>query len=147
MAVMDRLFKTSDTWPSIPRFLTVGALSTLVDVGLFAVLHEQVGLPVLIANTLSYSTGIVISYVLHRRWTFRQRTRRGVGMQFSQFALISLNALLLNNLSLLWLSHPLGVLAAHPEDGDLLAKLCATGVGVCWNFLANNFWTFRSSPT
>jgi putative flippase GtrA len=27
----------------------------------------------------------------------------------------------------------------------LLAKLCATGVGLAWNFLVNHFWTFRVS--
>ena len=26
---------------------------------------------------------------------------------------------------------------------SLLAKLCATGVGLGWNFLGNHFWTFR----
>ncbi len=120
---------------SISRFLIVGMLGTLIDISLFAALHTWVGAPTLAANTLSYSAGIVNNFVWHRNWTFTDRPRKTTGAQFSQFAIVSLSALMLNNLIVLLLA---------PSFGALVAKICATGVGLGWNFLINNFWTFNT---
>lgn len=49
------------------RFALVGAVSTLVDFGLLLALTHLAGLPVLAANTISYSAGILISFSLNRR--------------------------------------------------------------------------------
>ncbi len=129
----------------VRRFATVGLLCTLVDVMLFSVLHGLAGLPALAANTLSYSAGIVVSFLLHRRWTFAQRPRKALGAQFSQFAAVSLSALLVNNLIVLGLSPVFGALLGNATLGAIAAKLCATAVGLCWNFLINTTWTFRDS--
>jgi hypothetical protein len=44
-----------------------------------------------------------------------------------------------------FLGPPLGVHLGSPALGDTLAKAFATGVGLGWNYLANNFWTFREA--
>ena len=120
----------------VRRFATVGLASTLVDILLFSVFQGMFGLPMLAANTLSYSAGMINSFMLHRRWTFAHRAPKSVGAQFSQFAAVSLSALLLNSLLVLWLS---------PVFGALAAKLIATAVGLGWNFLINSGWTFRDA--
>ncbi len=126
----------------IVKFATVGALGTLIDIGLFAVLHIVVGIPALAANTISYSAGIVNNFVLHRDWTFAERERKPTAEQFSQFAAVSLSALILNDL-LVWIFSPeFGRLVADAGSGTLAAKLAATAVGMVWNFVANNSWTF-----
>ncbi len=121
----------------ISRFLVVGMLGTLIDLTLFAGLYTWLDAPTLAANTLSYSAGIVNNFVWHRCWTFAHRPPKPTGAQFSQFAVVSLSALMLNNLIMLLLAPSLGV---------LIAKICATGVGLGWNFFANNLWTFRDAP-
>jgi putative flippase GtrA len=146
MSSLNELVKRSRDWQYLAKFLSVGVVGTLVDLALFTALHVMLGAPALAANTVSYSAGIVNNYLLHRHWTYADRAARALGAQFSQFAAVSLSALILNNLLVLVLAHPLGILFAHPGAGDLLAKLCATGVGVCWNFVINNNWTFRSEP-
>jgi putative flippase GtrA len=146
MAHLTGFLETNDTLRYIRRFLTVGMLGTLIDIALFTVLRVLLGIPTLAANTLSYSAGIVNNFVWHRRWTFAHRSRKAPGAQFSQFVVVSLSALMLNNLIVLWLAPSLGVLFANAGYGALVAKICATGVGVCWNFLANNLWTFRDAP-
>lgn len=145
MVHLNNLFQINDTLCHIGRFLTVGMLGTLIDFGLFVGLHAGLGVPTLTANTISYSAGIVNNFVLHRRWTFAEQSRRAVGVQFAQFAGISLGALMLNNLLALLLAPFFSTLLAHAGYGALLAKICAMGVGVCWNFLANRFWTFRDA--
>jgi putative flippase GtrA len=125
------------------RFAAVGVVGTALDLGLFALLHLSLGMAALPANTISYSAGIVNNYLLHRRWTYADRPRRPTGAQFCQFALVSLSALALNNLIVLWLSPGLGALLGRADLGAVAAKLLATSVGMVWNFAANTAWTFR----
>ena len=64
------------------RFMTVGVGSTLVDFGLFTLLHLLAGIPTLPANIISYSCGIVNSFVFNRRWTFADRREKSARRQF-----------------------------------------------------------------
>lgn len=130
----------------VTRFMLVGMAGTLVDFALFAILHTQVGMPTLLANTLSYSAGILNNYALHRCWTFAHRPARGTGRQFSQFVGVSLSALLINNLIVLLVTASFGERLAESAIGVYFAKACAIGVGMVWNFLANHLWTFRADP-
>lgn len=127
----------------VSRFAMVGLLGTLIDIALFTGLHVVLGMPSITANTLSYSAGIVNNFVWHRCWTFAQRPRKSGTIQFVQFAIVSLGGLLLNNLLVSWFVLAFASLFAHAGYDALAAKICATAVGVCWNFLVNNFWTFR----
>jgi putative flippase GtrA len=127
---------------TMARFMTVGALSTLLDVAGFALLHTTLGLPALPANVASYSLGILNSYILHRRWTYAGRPAKAARVQLLQFLAVSLSALALNTALVLLLSAALAPVAPAAYAG-LLAKLGATGVGLGWNFVLNNFWTFR----
>jgi putative flippase GtrA len=146
MASLSDAQQANLTLPRVGRFMTVGMLGTVLDVGLFTVLHVLLGVPTLAANTTSYSAGIVNNFILHRRWTFAGRLRKEVGVQFAQFVAVSLAALVMNNLLVLLLEPQLSSLFPTPAYGDICAKVCATGVGMCWSLLVNNFWTFRA-PT
>ncbi len=144
MAIIDRPWKDTETFRCLPRFLAVGFMGTFVDVGLFTGLHVLLGVPTLVANTFSYSAGMLNNFVLHRRWTFADRSGKAMSAQFMQFVLVNIIALTLNTLLVLVLAHPFNALLTYPGSGDLLAKLFATGVSMSWNFIANNFWTFKS---
>lgn len=130
----------------LARFAAVGLLGTLLDVGLFALLHGLAGLAILPANTLSYSAGIVNNFVLNRRWTYGDLPQRALGRQLLQFALVSLSALLLNNLVLVLLTPPLSATAIGTGGGYLLAKFSATVIGLGWSFVLNRVWTFKHEP-
>lgn len=131
---------------TIARFLLVGLSGTLVDFSLFAFSHQVLGISALFANTISYSAGILNNFCLNRSWTFAHRPHRGAGVQFSQFAGVSLTALLINTLIVLLLTSAISGLFVEEASGVYLAKVCATGVGVIWNFLANHLLIFRSAP-
>ena len=126
------------------RFAAVGLLGTLIDFTLFSVASMLLHLPALIANTISYSAGIVNNYYFHRTWTFAQREQKSSARLFVKFLLVSITALALNNLIVLTL---VPLLTAHLSDPALatgLAKMCAIVIGVGWNFIANHAWTFRT---
>ena len=144
LASILELFQAKDTRRSAGRFAAVGALGTLIDFSLFTGLHVLLGVPILLANSFSYSAGILNNYFLHRYWTFADRPRRAMAVQFSIFLAISLVALAINNLLVLLLAPPLGRLLSSTAGGSLGAKVCATGIGLVWNFIANHLWTFSA---
>ncbi|MBI5301616.1 MAG: GtrA family protein [Chloroflexi bacterium] len=136
--------ETNHRWRGIGRFLAVGVLGTLVDLTLFAGLRAC-GITTVVANTISYSAGIINNFILHRRWTFADQEQRTLGTQFTQFTIVSLSALIINNLLVLSLAPSFDTLFNLASYGTLLAKICATAVGVIWNYFANTLWTFRST--
>jgi putative flippase GtrA len=144
MAHISETIRPTDTLRSAARFGVVGVLGTLIDFTLFSVLNIQVGIPVLLANSLSYSAGIVNNYFFHRFWTYAQRSSAATIRQFSQFVGLSLSALALNNLMMMMLAPVLSKMIANQALGALGAKICATALGMSWNFLANHLWTFRN---
>jgi putative flippase GtrA len=146
MVRLNRFYQTNDPLQHVLRFMTVGAVGTVIDVVLFATLRVGLGIPALLANTVSYGSGTVNNYVLHRRWTFAGGPSKAIRVQFAQFILVSLSALLANNLLLVALEPGFDRLFASSEFGELCAKACAMGAGMCLSFLANHLWTFRNAP-
>jgi putative flippase GtrA len=126
--------------------MTVGALGTLIDVLLFSVLRVRLGIPALMANTVSYSTGTVNNFLLHRNWTFANLPRKSFGTQFLQFAAVSLSALAVNNLLLVLLEPSFDTLFATSSLSEMAAKACAMGAGMCLSYLLQHLWTFRAEP-
>lgn len=137
-------FQANPTLRSAARFAVVGLIGTLIDVLLFGGLHLALGLASLAANVISYSAGIVNNYFWHRGWTFAERRNNHRG-QFVQFVVASLIALAINSLIVLALTPFFGRIFAAAGPAAMLAKLCAVGVGMGWNFLANHLWIFKSS--
>ena len=52
------------------RFLTVGALNTLVGLGVIFLSMSAFGFGLASANALGYAVGVALSFHLNRRWTF-----------------------------------------------------------------------------
>jgi len=126
------------------RFLTVGALGTLLDFGLLAAL-KYAGVATILANSFSFTAGVVNNFTWNSRWTFADLRRRNAnaGAMFFQFLMVSLVGLALNNAIVLLLEAPLGALIGNADFGYVPAKIIATGVVVFWNYFANRNWTFR----
>jgi putative flippase GtrA len=145
MARLSNIYKTNHPLQHVLRFMTVGAVGTVIDIVLFATLRVGLGIPALLANTVSYGSGTVNNYVLHRRWTFADGPSKAIRVQFAQFIVVSLSALVVNNLLLLLLEPGFDRLFASSEVGELCTKVCAMSAGMCLSFLANHLWTFRNA--
>ncbi|MBI3162026.1 MAG: GtrA family protein [Chloroflexi bacterium] len=133
---------TSREMERFSRFLAVGAVGTVLDFSLLTLL-KLAGLPTLLANTLSFSTGLVNNFTWNRLWTFNDIIQPNWRKQLAQFTVVSLVGLALNNLIVLSLEGIFGSLLGQPDWGYLPAKVIATGVVVFWNYFANRMWTFR----
>jgi putative flippase GtrA len=124
------------------KFATVGAIGMVVDLSILNVMHKVLGLPLLIANSISFSTAVVSNFTWNRLWTFPESRQRPIVSQLGQFALVNIIGLGINN-AVLWTIHHL-ITGFVPDPFDYnLAKITAIGVVLFWNFFVNRMWTYR----
>ena len=135
------------------KFNVVGVLNTAVDFVVFWLLNTLLGTAAYIAQVVSYSCGILNSYLWNSNWTFReQRTR-----SFREIALfLAVNLVSLGvSLGAMWLCRNVlgmtnewaaGFLPASLTrwiQGDTIAKLVATVFSVAVNFVGNRLFVFN----
>lgn len=107
------------------RYISAGAISAVVETGLFLALYQQLQLPVLAANMLAISCALLLCFVLHKHWTFG--ARGDVGRQLKLYLLMQVFSVLFNNLLIyLFITQ-----WAWPP---LPAKVLQIGIVFLWNF-------------
>ena len=116
------------------KFAVVGVVNTLIDYGVFALLAQVLFVNVYLAQVISYSCGILNSYIWNRSWTFRSENR------FFGPTLVLFLAL---NLCMLGIST--AVLAFFLKIGfsKLIAKGCTVAVTMVISFVVNRLWVFK----
>ncbi|MBU0490287.1 MAG: GtrA family protein [Chloroflexi bacterium] len=116
------------------KFAIVGALNTVVDMGLYLVLAHWVGVWPVAAKVISYSVGVLNSFAWNRSWTFRSEA--SAWKTLALFVLVNLVALGLNA----GVMHVCLDTLAAPE---LISLALATGVAFLWNFAVSKLVVFR----
>jgi putative flippase GtrA len=130
----------------ILRFMAVGFISTVCAVvlynwltyepyGIWSPLHEHVTWSYIV----SHGIGMLVSYDLSRRWTFKQRSgAKKAGEGFVSYAIINIITMTTIPLGCLWLSrHALGL--TSPLDDNLSGNV----VGLVLSQIAR-FYLFRT---
>ena len=124
-------------WP-IKRFLrfgVVGFSGVFVDLGIFYVLREMLGLALTRSAILSSEVAIINNFLWNDLWTFsdissRQRGWRKRVKRLLKFNIVCLSGLVLNVLLVNLLFNVLGV-------NEYIAKLIAIAAVTFWNFWFN----------
>lgn len=120
----------------IVRYCLVGASGVVVDLALLSLLHEVGGLPLLIANALSFTGAVASNYRLNSWWTFRTREQRSHMVGGALFLFAAVVGLAINTTGLWALTDRLDI---H----YIPAKLLLVIVVFIWNFVFNSAITFR----
>ena len=120
-------------------FFVIGLLNTAVDAALFVLFHDQFGWSIVLANIISTSVALSVSYTLNSRYTFAFRDRFN-GQSIVRFLAVTLSGA--------WLIQPLIIIAVLSVlsqinhsflDGptsSLIAKLATAAFSMIWNY----FW-------
>lgn len=124
------------------KFATVGAFGMLVDLTVLNVLHKVFGLPLLVANSISFTLAVLSNFTWNRLWTFPESRDRPIFRQLGQFAIVNLIGLAINNLVLWVVFNVLSKFIPDPWDYNL-AKIAAIGVVLFWNYFINRKWTYK----
>lgn len=126
------------------RFMAVGAVSTAIAVLLYnwlayepyhlwSPLHRHITT----AYIVSHGVGMLVSYELSRRWTFKQRADRKPGEGFVSYAIINIITMVTIPVGCLWFSrHVLGL------QNGLADNLSGNVVGLLISQVAR-FYLFR----
>lgn len=117
------------------KFQVVGVINFLVDYGVFSLLTLAVGMGSVSANIISYTCGIINSFVLNRYWTFKIKLGF-FSLHFVKFVLVNLVSLGINTLAV-YILKDLYMLPGF------WAKLAATAFSFTVNFAGNKLLVFR----
>lgn len=114
------------------KFSLVGAVNTVIDFTVFTVLSNM-GVLLLAAQCVSYTCGVLNSYLLNRTWTFRGRGQ--YSGQLIRFLALNLGTLTITYGMLVYFHDYL----VWPI---LVSKLLATGVSLVINFMGSRLLIF-----
>lgn len=121
-------------------FGVVSIVTTVLDFGLFNVL-VHLGTSLLLANTISYSAGILASYLLNKHYTFEGGGREKIHHEVGLFVLINVGGLWVNNLAVFAASRAF-------NDSAIVLNFAKLAAGVAtWVFKYATFkrWVYPTS--
>lgn len=113
---------------SLFRYLLVGGTAFIFEYLVFVGLYSLFGLWLLLANSLSFLCGLVLSFSLQRAWSFKKsQFQKTVRRQFFLYGSLALCNLVIINALLDYLTRE----GLDPRVG----KIVVMAAIVCWNFL------------
>src|SRR5262247_1614734 len=62
-------------------FACVGVVNTLIDFGVFSLTHLYFGLPIVVANAISWTVAVTGSYVMNSQITFAAESQRKLSLK------------------------------------------------------------------
>lgn len=148
------------------KFGVVGALGTIIDFAVTALLMHMFGLKeylvmtfdqifesgvdnivyvVLIVNAIGFVVAATSNYYMNRIWTWRSKNPN-VSAEYGKFLFVSIIGLTINILAIYLFN--INIVNGYELMGIYigsfwLSKVAATIVVMFWNFFANNYFTFR----
>ena len=120
-------------WLQLGRYCLVGCVGYALNVSVFAVCVEGLGIHHVIAATIAFVFAVTNNFLWNRRWTFGSDGH--AGFQAMRFFAVSLAAFLLGVAVLQLL---IGVGGVSPVPAQAIAIAIPTPL----SFLTNKFWTF-----
>lgn len=118
------------------RFGLVGALCALLNVAIVYVGHDVLSQPYLLAAAATCLITVPLSYLAHRRFSFR-RVAAAEWREFARFLAQQLSQFGIGLLLLMLLVEVFGLLPA-------LAMAAVAGIMFVYGFITNATWVFRA---
>jgi putative flippase GtrA len=117
-------------------FALVGAVNTVIDLGVFLVAYQVFGLSLVASNILAWLVAVSASYVMNSFTTFAAESGRQLRLRdYGSFVLSGVAGVIANTITLVVASYFVPV---------LLAKLLAIGVSFVVNFSLSHWVVFRA---
>lgn len=122
---------------SATRYLLVGGLAFLIDVGLLALLHEVLHVPLTISTPTAFLLSFALTFVLQRTLTFKTDAR--VFSSAVKYTLL----VIFNTVA------TTGIVAGSAALGLpwMWGKVIAVASTTIWNYFAYRYWIFPHRPS
>lgn len=125
--------------PEMLKFLVVGGLGTVIDLGGAAVLHSKYNVEPLAAKAVSVTLATVFTYVGSRFWTFKERENQSVRREAVLFFVLNVVGLLIAEAVIGLVTYVMGLRGSLEYNA---ASFIGTGLGTIFRFYAYRKWVF-----
>ena len=125
--------------PELVKFLIVGGLGTIIDIGGAAVLHSAYHVGPLASKALSIAAATLFTYLGSRFWTFRHRENQAVHREAVLFIVLNLVGLVIAEVVIATTTYGLGL---KDQLAYNAASLMGTGLGTIFRWYAYRRWVF-----
>jgi putative flippase GtrA len=134
------------------KFATVGAIGSVVDIGVMNLLTRMFHMSLVLAGSISFVCAVTNNFMGNRYWTYPDSRSRPLMHQLSMFFLVNAIGIGIRIPILRYVEPPLARIfmsMAHLNTitADTIAKnatlILAIGVVMLWNFFVNRYWTYN----
>lgn len=119
--------KTDNVFIQFFRYLFVGGFAAIVNIGMLYVFTDILYLYYLVSNILSFILGLIVNYLLSKKFVFQDETSISKTKEFIIYTIIGVIGLGLDTL-FVWLFTDL------TKIYYMLSKLISTAFVFIWNF-------------
>lgn len=133
MKKMNKIFKvlfiekTENTRIQFLRYIFVGGISSIINIGTLYILKDIVNIYYLIANAIGFILGLITNYCLSKMLVFTKENMSNSIVEFIIYALIGLIGLGIDSL-LMW------ILTSKLNIYYMISKIFSTMLVFVWNF-------------
>jgi len=134
------------------KFAVVGAIGSVVDIGVMNLTTQVFLLPLVIGGSISFVCAVVNNFIGNRYWTYPDSRSKPIHRQLGMFFIVNTIGIAIRIPILKYVEPPLAKLFESyghiPYDlADALAKnatlIIAIGIVMLWNFFINRYWTYN----
>lgn len=134
------------------KFAIIGALGSLIDVGVMNLLTRVFAMKLVFAGTISFICAVLNNFTGNRYWTYPESRSRHIVRQLGMFFVVNAAGIAIRIPILLLAEPPLetffrneGILSViKPETLAKNATLAlAIGIVMLWNYFVNRYWTYN----
>lgn len=130
------------------KYAVAGVANTAVDFGVLNVLmfltNTSKGEKIIILNSVAFLVAVIHSYLWNKFWTFKSTEKENSAVQFLQFLIVSLIAVLINGAIVYIISSKINpVFGLSDVAWTNIAKVVATVISLVWNFIGYKFIVFN----
>ena len=123
------------------RFIAVGVVSAIIDLGLTLILDYLLGVPRAWAKALGWVAGTITAYLLNSKWTFNSTTS---AKSTIAVAVLYLSTFAVQNVLYWALETPLAALGLPEKPVDIISFVIAQGVATITNFIIQRVFIFKA---
>jgi putative flippase GtrA len=125
--------------PEVLKFLVVGGLGTVIDLGGAALLHSKYHVEPLAAKAVSVTLATIFTYLGSRFWTFKERENQSVRREAVLFFVLNVVGLLIAEAVIGLVTYVMGLRGPLEYNA---ASFIGTGLGTIFRFYAYRKWVF-----
>lgn len=135
------------------KFVLVGILNTLIDLGVLNLLMFVTGITSGLGYSffkgISFIVAVINSYILNRLWTFKGAGQENKGKEFLQFFTVSVVGFSINvgvaSLIVNVIAGQFAYFGFSPKLWANIGAISATFCGMVWNFIGYKFFVFKKN--